>query len=65
MKSVFEEDPKVDRMIMDISARMPNVRFIPNRTIIIFDETQECNNARAGIKLSIPYYMTFLLEEGA
>ena len=65
MKSVFEEDPKVDRMIMDISARMPNVRFIPNRTIIIFDETQGCNNARASIKLSIPYYMTFLLKEGA
>ena len=65
MKSVFEEDLKVDRMIMDISARIPNVRFIPNRTIIIFDETQECNNTRASIKLSIPYYVTFLPEEGA
>lgn len=50
IKSVFDGDLKVDRMIMDISARMPNVRFIPNKTVIVFDEIQECVNARASIK---------------
>ena len=40
IKSVFDGDLKVDRMIMDISARMPNVRFIPNKTVIVFDEIQ-------------------------
>ena len=50
MKSVFDGDLKVDRMIMDISARMPKAKFIPGKTILVFDEIQECTNARASIK---------------
>ena len=50
MKSVFDGDLNVDRMIMDISARMPNVKFVPGKTIMVFDEVQECANARASIK---------------
>ncbi len=50
MKSVFEGDLIVDRIIMDISARMPDVSIVPNKTIFVFDEVQECSNARASIK---------------
>ena len=50
LKSIFEGDLNVDRMIIDISANMPDTSFIPGKTIIIFDEVQECENARSSIK---------------
>lgn len=49
-KRVFDGDLKVDRLIMDLSALMPGVRFVPGKTLIIFDEVQECANARAALK---------------
>lgn len=50
LKSVFEENLNVDRILIDLSAKMPNIKLIPYKTIIIFDEIQECANARASIK---------------
>ncbi len=49
-KKVFEDDLIVDRMIIDLSALIPGVNFVPGKTIIIFDEIQECANARASLK---------------
>ena len=49
-KIIFDGDLIVDRMTIDLSALIPNVRFVPNKTIIIFDEVQECANARASLK---------------
>ena len=49
-KSAFEGDFIVDRITLDLSALMPGVHFIPGKTVIIFDEIQECANARASIK---------------
>ena len=50
MKAAFEGDFVVDRMTLDISARMPSVRFVPGKTVLVFDEVQECVNARASVK---------------
>lgn len=50
MKAAFEGDFVVDRMTLDISACMPRARFIPGRTVLVFDEVQECANARASVK---------------
>ena len=50
MKAAFEGDFVVDRMTLDISARMPSARFVPGRTVLVFDEVQECSNARASVK---------------
>lgn len=50
LKSVFDENLNVDRILMDLSSKMPNIKIIPYKTIIIFDEIQECANARASIK---------------
>ena len=50
MKAAFEGDFVVDQMTLDISARMPEARFIPGKTAIVFDEVQECANARASVK---------------
>lgn len=50
IKKVFDKDLIVDDMIRDLSAALPRNKFIPNKTVIIFDEIQECVNARSAIK---------------
>ena len=49
-KKVFDGDFIIDRMTIDLSALMPGSHFVPGKTIIIFDEVQECVNARASLK---------------
>ncbi|MBR3693767.1 MAG: ATP-binding protein [Erysipelotrichales bacterium] len=50
IKKIFDNDLIIDNIIRDLSAALPESRFIPNKTVIIFDELQECSNARASIK---------------
>lgn len=50
IKKIFEQDLTVDNLIVSLSASNLNAKFIPYKTIIIFDELQECQNARAAIK---------------
>ena len=50
LKMVFEENLDVDRILMDLSSKMLGIKLIPYKTLIIFDEVQECANARASIK---------------
>ncbi|MCR4721528.1 MAG: AAA family ATPase, partial [Lachnospiraceae bacterium] len=40
----------VDDMIMSITATIPGVHFVPKKTLIIFDEIQDCPNARSSLK---------------
>ena len=49
-KKIFDYDLNVNRMIIDISALIPDSRFEEGNTVIIFDEIQECANARSSIK---------------
>ena len=48
--SAFDGDFDVDTMIMSISAADTSVRFEPGKTLIIFDEIQDCPNARSSLK---------------
>lgn len=50
LKKAFSNDLDVNLLITNISALKPNVKFIPFKTVIIFDEIQECSGARASIK---------------
>lgn len=50
LKKIFDQDIIVDDIIRNLSAALPCLKFIPNKTVIIFDEIQECANARATIK---------------
>ncbi len=50
LKAIFNGDLDVNELIKKISAAIPNSKFIPNETVIIFDELQECANARTSIK---------------
>ena len=49
-KKIFDGDLQVHRLIIDLSAQFPDTRLEPHQTVIIFDEIQECANARASIK---------------
>ena len=37
-------------MTIDLSALIPSVNFVANKTLIIFDEIQGCANARTSLK---------------
>lgn len=50
MKSCFNVDLNVDSLITNISANKPGSLFVPDKTVLIFDEIQECSAARASIK---------------
>ncbi len=49
-KKVFEGDFIVNKITLELSALIPDIHFVPGKTILIFDEVQECANARASIK---------------
>lgn len=53
MKEIFDGDLIVNRITLDISAKMPEANFESNETVIIFDEIQECQNARASLKVFV------------
>ena len=53
MKEIFDNDLVVNNITIDISAKMPNATFEPGKTIIVFDEIQECQNARASLKVFV------------
>ena len=50
IRNAFKGDYIVDDMIRDISASIGSAKFIPHKTVIIFDELQECAEARYAIK---------------
>ena len=50
MKQCFNGNLLIDELIVNISSKKPGVLFIPNQTVIILDEIQECAGARAAIK---------------
>lgn len=50
-KSAFSGSIDVDTIILNLSALIPNSRFIKEKTCIILDEIQECKEARTALKL--------------
>lgn len=50
LKKIFENTFSVDNIIILLSAYKYQEKFIPNKTVLIFDEIQECANARMAIK---------------
>ena len=49
-KSAFVGNIDVDTIILNLSALIPGSRFIKGKTCIIFDEIQECREARTALK---------------
>lgn len=50
LHQVFDGDFDVNMMVMGISALRNDVRFIEHETLLIFDEIQDCPNARSSLK---------------
>ncbi len=49
-KTAFAGNLDVDTIILNLSALMPGARFIAGSTCIIFDEIQDCKEARTALK---------------
>lgn len=49
-KDIFKGDLDVETIIKQITVNIPNVKLIPNQTIIFLDEIQDCPNARTALK---------------
>ncbi len=49
-KKAFTGNIDVDTIILNLSALIPNSRFITGKTCIILDEIQECREARTALK---------------
>ncbi len=50
VRSLFDYDLNVNDLIVSLSASNLGSKFIPYKTVIIFDELQECANARSALK---------------
>lgn len=48
--AAFTGSKEVDVMMMNLSAIMPEAEFIPYETCLIFDEIQDCPDARTALK---------------
>lgn len=48
--SAFDGDFNIDLIVMAITANIPSARFVPNKTLLILDEIQDCPNARSSLK---------------
>lgn len=49
-KDIFDDGFEVDTILRSISLKNPNLKFIPNQTLIFFDELQECINCATSLK---------------
>jgi len=50
LRSIFDHSFIVNDLISQITANTPRSRAIPNKTLLIFDEVQDCPNARSSLK---------------
>ncbi len=48
--SAFEGDFDVNKMLTSISACIPHTKIVEGETLLIFDEIQDCPNARSSLK---------------
>lgn len=49
-KSFFAGALNPDTIVLNITLGIPDAQFVPGQTCLIFDEIQECPNARASLK---------------
>lgn len=50
LRFVFDRSFVVNDLISQITANIPNVNAVPYKTLLIFDEVQDCPNARSALK---------------
>lgn len=50
LRSIFDRSFIVNDLISQITANIPGVNVVPYKTVLIFDEVQDCPNARSSLK---------------
>ena len=50
LHKIFDGDFDIDEIIFSLSLKYKTARFIPYKTVLIFDELQDCPNARSSLK---------------
>ena len=50
LHSLFDGDFNIDNLIFSLSLRIKDVKAVPYETVFIFDEIQDCPNARSSLK---------------
>ena len=50
LHKIFDGDFDIDEIIFSLSLKYKNAKFIPHKTVLIFDELQDCPNARSSLK---------------
>ena len=50
LKSIFDESLSPEDIYSRMTLLIPNIRFVPNSTLLFFDEIQECPKARSAFK---------------
>lgn len=50
LRSVFDRSFIVNDLISQITANIPKANAVPYKTVLIFDEVQDCPNARSALK---------------
>jgi predicted AAA+ superfamily ATPase len=50
LRTLFDDSLQVDYLTVAISAAIPGAKFVPGVTCLVFDEIQDCPNARASLK---------------
>ncbi len=50
LRSIFDRSFIVNDLISQITANIPNVNAVQYKTLLIFDEVQDCPNARSSLK---------------
>ena len=48
--SAFDDSLEVDEILKSLSALFPSFKFVPNETVLILDEIQDCPKARLAFK---------------
>ena len=47
---IFDNGYNVDKILQNITLKDPSISFVPNETLIFFDEIQKCPNAATSLK---------------
>jgi len=50
VREAFAGDFNVDAMVLSITSKVADARFVPEHTLLILDEVQDCPNARSSLK---------------
>ena len=50
LHEIFDGDFNIDSITFSLTLKFKDSKFIPGKTLLIFDELQDCPNARASLK---------------